>query len=168
MLLEPKKIIPLLNIQYGMHVLDIGSSIGFWAKPIAELVGTSGSVFAVDNHQEKIDRLHHDVAHAHMDQIHPICADLDAIDTWYLKKDFFHRIIFINMMQDTDQNTGKIIEQLMEFLCIGGELVIIDGAHHQQMIKGIVESFQKNYTVQDIDEVVLRTDHHFFGVRIIK
>jgi ubiquinone/menaquinone biosynthesis C-methylase UbiE len=41
----------------GMKVLDIGCGTGFTAIPLARMVGTTGSVTAVDVQQEMLDKL---------------------------------------------------------------------------------------------------------------
>lgn len=54
LLQNPKKILGLY-IKEGMKVLDIGSAMGFFSLPLAEMVGSNGRIICVDI-QEKMIR----------------------------------------------------------------------------------------------------------------
>jgi protein-L-isoaspartate O-methyltransferase len=168
MLLEPKKIIPLLHIEYGMNVLDVGSGVGFWAKPISELVGPRGNVFAVDNHPEMIDRMHHDGLETIAANISPIHADLFHMHTWHLKTHSCDRVLFIRMVSTVEDSIAETLRQLLEYMNDRGEMVIVDGIHYRKMIIDVLHEMQitANYDIDEIKEMFEKTDHHFFGIRI--
>jgi FkbM family methyltransferase len=168
MILEPKKIIPLLKIQYGMNVMDVGSGIGYWSKPIAELVGPNGNVFSIDNHPETIDRLHHDIQESQLPQIHPLQADIHDIRNWHIKKQSCDRIIVIRMISSIESVLLETIDQLAEFLSNQGELIIIDGLHNESVVHQALRESSISYHAEYINEIKIQTDNYFFGMRITR
>lgn len=54
---EPARFLARFNLQPGQWVLDLGCGPGFWTIPLAEIVGPSGKVFALDVSQEMLDAL---------------------------------------------------------------------------------------------------------------
>lgn len=55
--LPPGEILAQVGLQPGMTVADIGAGTGFFAIPMARIVGTSGKVWAVDFQGEMLDLL---------------------------------------------------------------------------------------------------------------
>ena len=56
-LIERERFWQLFSITPGMTVLDLGSGVGRYSLPLAEKVGETGRVVAVDAWEEGIDRL---------------------------------------------------------------------------------------------------------------
>ncbi len=54
---DPPRLLARLGFQAGQSVLDLGSGPGFWTLPLAEIVGSEGSVWALDASQEMLDTL---------------------------------------------------------------------------------------------------------------
>jgi ubiquinone/menaquinone biosynthesis C-methylase UbiE len=55
--LPPSDVIAALDIHCGMTVVDVGAGTGYFSIPIAEWLGTSGVVYAVDLQQEMLEFL---------------------------------------------------------------------------------------------------------------
>ncbi|HWQ55574.1 MAG TPA: methyltransferase domain-containing protein [Bryobacteraceae bacterium] len=55
--LPPDEILAQVGLRPGMIVADIGSGTGFFAIPMARVVGASGRVYAVDFQDEMLDLL---------------------------------------------------------------------------------------------------------------
>jgi len=164
MILDPKKIIPLLGIEHGMTVLDIGSSVGFWTKPLTERVGTAGTIIALDYHAEIITRLQNDCQELGLNQVHAITADICVPETISIAPQSCHKIICVRMLSIIDEQLAKTITFLETLLKDGGELIIIDGVHYKKDIEA--ELANTNRTYREISLVLDRTDHHFFSIAI--
>ncbi len=54
---DPPRFLARVGIQPGKTVLDLGSGPGFWTLPLAESVGATGVVWAMDGSQELLDAL---------------------------------------------------------------------------------------------------------------
>lgn len=167
MILEPKKIIPLFGIQHGMTILDIGSGVGFWVKPIADMVGASGNVIAIDYHSEIIQRLNHDIAEMGITNVHAITGDIHNIVEFPIKHDSCDRIIMIRMGSVVhDVYTNSVIKML-DYVKDDGKIIVVDHIDYQSRLEKELEQFLDQVEYQIISLVEER-NNHFFGMNIIK
>ena len=64
----------------GMRVMDIGSAMGFFSLPLAQLVGPAGHVISVDLQQEMLDALRRRARRANLDdRIEPRLCTLESL-----------------------------------------------------------------------------------------
>ena len=56
--LPPAEVVAQLQLEAGMTIADVGAGTGYFALPMARMVGEKGKVLAVDFQQEMLDRLH--------------------------------------------------------------------------------------------------------------
>ncbi len=54
---NPPQFLSRFDVHPGQTVLDLGAGPGFWTVPLAEMVGATGQVWAVDVSQELLDTL---------------------------------------------------------------------------------------------------------------
>jgi ubiquinone/menaquinone biosynthesis C-methylase UbiE len=54
---QPAKFMQRLSVSAGQRVLDLGCGPGLWTLPLADRVGPSGIVWALDVSQEMLDKL---------------------------------------------------------------------------------------------------------------
>ncbi len=54
---DPPRFLARFGLTPGQSVLEVGSGPGFWTFPLAEIVGATGQVWAVDVSQELLDAL---------------------------------------------------------------------------------------------------------------
>lgn len=54
---NPTDFLARLGLQPGQTVLDLGCGPGFWTLPLAEIVGSAGTVWALDVSQEMLNAL---------------------------------------------------------------------------------------------------------------
>lgn len=52
--LSPQKVISAVELEQGEVVIDFGSGSGYWAIPMAKIVGAKGLVFAIDAKEENL------------------------------------------------------------------------------------------------------------------
>lgn len=164
MILEPKKTIPLLGIEHGMTVMDIGSGIGFWAKLLAERVGASGTIIAIDNHSETITRLNNDARELGLTMIQGIAGDIHQVTELPIRKHSCDRILMIRMITIVERNIMQTIQDLAQYLKDSGQIIIID---HQSYYDDIVSAV--SVSGLEMDEIPLigeRSGGHFFGMSI--
>lgn len=169
MILDPKKIIPLLGIQHGMTVLDMGSSVGFWAKPIAHIVGPQGKVIAIDNHTEIIKRLHNDAKELHLSNIHALTGDINHIEQLPLRTGSCDVILLIRMTSIIEHTSFEGMENLLGFLkSETGKLFIIDSLYYKNDIQSILVQHRNVLDFEEVTEVSERTNDNFFGLVVTK
>lgn len=66
-----------LELAPGMTVCDMGCGNGFWTLPMAQDVGASGKVLAVDIQPEMLDKLRRRAAKENLENIEPILGKVD-------------------------------------------------------------------------------------------
>ncbi len=54
---NPPQFLTRFDLKPGQTVLDLGAGPGFWTLPLAEIVGATGQVWAIDVSQELLDTL---------------------------------------------------------------------------------------------------------------
>ncbi len=164
MILEPKKILPLLGIQHGMTVLDMGSSVGFWTKPLSHIVGNSGKVVAVDSHAEIIQRLNHDAQELGMTNVHAITGDIHRLSELSFRDNSCDRVLLIRMVPIIEDDLEHKLKQLLAFTNDNGTLIIIDAHHYHREVLATLRASAQDIEYTEIPEVSERTEGRFFGV----
>ena len=77
---KPERILAT-HVQPGMTAMDFGCGIGFFAIPMAHLVGRQGRVVAVDLQQKMLDVLRKRAARAGVaDRIHTVRCELESVE----------------------------------------------------------------------------------------
>jgi len=74
---KPSEFINRFDIHPGASVLDLGSGPGFWTFPLADKVGATGMVWALDVSQEMLDEL---AKHNPPKQVHLVQSELPKIN----------------------------------------------------------------------------------------
>src|SRR5689334_21219412 len=72
---EPAKLMNALHLKPGMTVCDLGCGNGFYTLKLAQAVGPTGKVLAVDIQKEMLDMLNRRAAKAGVKNIEPILGD---------------------------------------------------------------------------------------------
>lgn len=80
--LPPTLVLQAVGLETGQVVVDVGAGTGFWTVPLAQLVGPSGAVFAVDVEPLMLDEirelaLEHDLANVKIVQSEETSIPLD-------------------------------------------------------------------------------------------
>lgn len=71
---RPDLVLPALELKEGMVVADIGAGTGYYARRIAERVGRSGLVYAVDIQPEMLKLLEGEMARRGISNVKPVLA----------------------------------------------------------------------------------------------
>jgi ubiquinone/menaquinone biosynthesis C-methylase UbiE len=121
--LPRKKILKEVGIKPGFRVLDYGCGPGSYIIPLAELVGKSGKIYALDIHPLAIQRVQSIVSKKQLKNIETICSDCktglpsNSVDV-VLLYDIFHNL----------GNPNGVLEELHRVLKTKGILSFSD--HH--------------------------------------
>ena len=123
--LPRKNILKELGIEPGFHVLDYGCGPGSYIVPLAELVGESGKVYALDIHSLAIQKVKDIASKKQMANVETILSDCqtglpdNSLDV-VLLYDIFHHL------SDRD----KVLKELHRVLKPDGILSFSD--HHMK------------------------------------
>ena len=163
MILEPKKIIPLLRIQHGMTVLDIGAGVGFWAKQISPIVGASGKVLALDHNPDITTRLQNDIKDLSIKNIFPMTGDLHEIEKSGISVGVCDKVLLVRMTQYFLDEPEEILNGLKKLVREGGEIIIIDILPLMRELKKLIQNL---FSFSEIDSVSEKTSNAYHALRI--
>ena len=165
--LNPDTIISSLDIKSGYKVADFGSGSGYFALLIATIVGSEGSVTAIDVLQGKLDTLKTAAQSRDLFNINYIRADLEVFGSSKLN-DTSQDIALLTNILFQSQKKLEIIKEAHRVLKMGGELIIIDWEPSSQFgPKGEGYKFSKEECQQMVaglgfsldKEIVVASDH---------
>jgi len=104
--LPRKDVLKEVGIKPGFHVLDYGCGPGGYIIPLAELVGKSGKIYALDIHPLAIQRVQRLVSKKQLTNVETICSDC--------KTDLSDKSIDVALLYDTLHGLSKSNEVLAE------------------------------------------------------
>lgn len=123
---QPRSLLSHLGIQPGHTVLDLGCGTGFWTLPLAEIVGASGIVWALDVSQEMLDTL---AERKPPTLVRPLLSELPHIDLPAASVDWIWAAFVIHEVESLE----NLITEMRRVLRDGGHLAILewrpDAAH---------------------------------------
>lgn len=119
---KPDELIKFLKVSSGSHVADIGSHEGYMTFKLAETVGASGSVYAVDVDGAKLEKLKKYAIEKRVSQIKTIKGDYDNPK---LPSNTVDAVIILDTYHEMDDH-DKILQHVKNALRRGGRLLICD------------------------------------------
>jgi arsenite methyltransferase len=119
---QPQRVIAALNIRPGDRVADLGSGGGYFTFRLAEAVGPTGRVYAVDIDRDMVDLIAKRVKQETPSNIEPILAKPDDP---LLPKTAVDLIFTANTYHHIDKRIAYFAN-LRKYLRPGGRVAIID------------------------------------------
>lgn len=116
---NPPHLLALAGIQAGQIALDLGSGPGFWALPMAGIVGSQGQVIALDVSQEMLAAL---IEQNHLPYVRFMQAELPNIP---LPDDSVDFIWAAFVFHEVEPPAAHVIE-MRRVLRPGGRIAILD------------------------------------------
>jgi ubiquinone/menaquinone biosynthesis C-methylase UbiE len=144
-------LIKKLSLKKGSQAADIGCHEGYMTFKLADVVGETGNVFAVDVEQNKLDKLNEHIAEAKSTNITPIKGDYDNPKLPLNTLDAVIILDTYHEMKDHDQ----ILQHIKASLKPGGRLLLCEPIAKQR--KGATRAEQErkhelemNYALEDL------------------
>ena len=123
--LDPLSIVEQFGIKDGMKVADFGSGGGYFAIYMAERVGLSGKVYAVDILEEKLDNLRSKARSQGLENVETIRANLEVFGSSSLPDSSQDLVLLSNVLFQS-RKQEDIIREGARVLKIKSEFIIID------------------------------------------
>jgi len=123
--LPPMNILKEVGIKSGFHVLDYGCGPGSYIAPLAELVGKSGKIYALDIHPLAIQAVQGIASRKQLTNVETICSDC--------KTELPDNSVDVVLFYDTFHTLGdpdRVLEELRRVLRPNGILSFSD--HHMK------------------------------------
>ncbi|HAI73990.1 MAG TPA: hypothetical protein DCS28_03605 [Candidatus Moranbacteria bacterium] len=123
--IDPRATIDLLEITAGMSIGDFGCGIGYFAFPLAEKVGQTGQVYALDILKDKLESVESEAKVLSFNNIIIKRANLEVAGGSKLKENSLDWVFLVNMLF---QNKSKeiIVKEAARVLKTGGKILVIE------------------------------------------
>lgn len=165
---DPYTNIKQMHISPGMHVADFGSGVGFYSLALADAVGHTGMVFAIDVQADHLSKLKREALHRGWDNVEVIQGDLEKPAGSGLIGSSVDRIVISNVLFQV-QDPFTVATEAMRVIKPSGFVAVIDwtesfnqiGPHKDQILEP--EKLIKVFETVGF-EVVTRLDsgsHHY-------
>ena len=119
---QPRSLLQRLGFQLGQSVRDLGCGHGFWTLPLAEIVGATGTGWALDVSREMLKALAERKPPA---QVQPLLSELPHIDLPDALVDWIWGAFVIHKVEPLD----GLMAEMQRVLRPGGQLAILDWRH---------------------------------------
>lgn len=123
--LNPQKLIQEIGFKYGDKVADFGSGSGNLTVFIAQAVGNSGRVFAIDVQERALQAVKSRAEIMGLNNIKTIQADLEAFDGSTLKENSMDAVFVSNTLFQV-KDKEAVIKEAKRVLRDSGMLIIVD------------------------------------------
>jgi ubiquinone/menaquinone biosynthesis C-methylase UbiE len=123
--INPQAIIETLEITEGMAVGDFGAGTGYFTFPLAQKLGQSGVVYAIDILKEKIETIESQAKLLRFDNIVAKRANLELANGSKLTEASLDWVFLVTMLfQNKDKKT--VMLEAARVLKKGGKILVIE------------------------------------------
>ncbi|MCF7815577.1 MAG: methyltransferase domain-containing protein [Candidatus Pacebacteria bacterium] len=123
--IEPTTLCSHFHLREGDSVVDFGAGSGHFIKPLADLVGKSGSVYLCEIQKTLVDALGIKAQELQLSNVHPIWCDLEAVGGTKINDGSLDAGILVNTLFQLEEKNIALSE-MARVLRKGGKLFIID------------------------------------------
>jgi ubiquinone/menaquinone biosynthesis C-methylase UbiE len=100
---QPEKNIEQFAVDPGMKVVDLGSGAGFYTLILANHVGKTGRVYAVDVQQDLLLKLKNEAFKNNIENIEIVWGDIDEENSTRLSNNSVDRVLIANTLFQVDE-----------------------------------------------------------------
>ena len=122
---HPKGNVVTFGIDHGMKVADFGAGSGAYVMAIAEQLGDSGTVYAIDVQKDLLRRIKNEAHAKHHKNVEIIWADLEVPGASMLADSSMHVVLISNLLFQLVDKRPPLVEA-HRILRPKGKLIIID------------------------------------------
>ena len=124
---KTSRIMELLPLREGQSVADIGCGPGYYTYKFSQIVGPSGTVYALDINDLHVNYLSNFIAHAQIANVQTILSNVeDAIMTNAVDMAFLCSLYHVIYTTSNESDKDSLLASIKRILKPDGKLVIVD------------------------------------------
>jgi ubiquinone/menaquinone biosynthesis C-methylase UbiE len=127
----PEPILRATGVTLGAVAVDVGAGAGFWTLPLSNLVGASGTVYAVDIEQVMLDELHALVKEKQLPNVRIVPSTEEGIPL----PDAVAQFAVAGFVVHEPVDPAAFVREIVRLLQPGGRLLIVEW-HRKQTESG--------------------------------
>ena len=122
---DPKENLKNLDLREGLQVADFGTGSGHYALELAQRVGSSGRVYAVDVQKDLLVKLQNKAKNERISNLDVVWGDLDEVGGTKLAPSLLDVVVISNVLFQSE-NKSNLVAESARVLKHGGEVMVID------------------------------------------
>ncbi|MBI4068271.1 class I SAM-dependent methyltransferase [Candidatus Kaiserbacteria bacterium] len=122
---HPRSNVAALGIKHGMRVADFGAGSGVYTLGVAEQLGGSGAVYAVDVQRDLLRRIHNEAVRLGYKNVEVIWADLEIPRASKLADSSIDLVLISNLLFQVPDKT-PVLREARRIVKSVGRVAIID------------------------------------------
>ena len=130
--LQPEEIVKQLDIKKGMIIADFGCGAGYFAIPLAKLVGDQGKVYALDILEQALESVRSQAKLQGLFNIETKHCNLELANGSGLDSNSIDLVLLANILFQSSKK-DDIIKEAYRVLKPKGEIMVIDWKFNQPM-----------------------------------
>lgn len=123
--LDPVSVVDSFELKEGMAIADFGCGAGYFTILLAERVGSSGKIYALDVQEYALDNVRAKAKINGLSNIETIRANLEVLGSSGLPNESQDLVLLANILFQSSKKT-EIIREAKRVLKTGGRLIVID------------------------------------------
>lgn len=157
MFIAPEAVVKNLDIRPGMKVADFGAGAGFYTLVLAQRVGASGKVWALDIRKEMLEVIRSKARGAHLTNIETLWSDLEKPEGSHLKENSTDLVLISNLLFQV-QDKKILAEETFRILKSGGRVVLVEWAEEE---KPVGPPLPERVNRKAAEDIFLKAGFHF-------
>lgn len=122
---NPENNIRELGVHEGMIVADLGAGTGAYTVPLAELVGESGRVYAVEVQKDFLSNIKNAAATQGLKNVELIWGDIERPLGTKIKEGSADAVVISNVLFQAEDKAG-LLREANRILKTGGKMLLVD------------------------------------------
>lgn len=122
---NPVHNVHLMGVREGMHVAEFGAGSGAYVAALAQRVGPSGAVYAVDVQRDLLNRIATAATESGQEHVHAVWGDIEEVDGVGIRDGLLDMVLIANTLFLMDEK-NRALQEAWRVLKESGTLVIID------------------------------------------
>jgi len=122
---NPQSVVATMDVREGMHIADFGCGSGHFTVLLAQVIGESGRVTALDVQEEPLEATRARAKAAGLNNVEFVRANLEVLGSSSLSDSSQDIVIMANILFQSPKKT-EVIQEAKRVLKSGGRLVMVE------------------------------------------